>query len=128
MRKRTALLAALWGLALGGAGAQAQDNEGQIAFNNACRTCHTLNEGDNRLGPTLYGIIGKTAGSEPGYNNYSSAMTNAGLTWDEDNLDRFIESPDAVVPGNNMKPYPGIANAEERQKIVSFLKERSDGG
>src|SRR5947207_10711992 len=42
----------------------AQDKDaGQIAFNNACRTCHTLREGDNRLGPSLHGVIGRQAGS-----------------------------------------------------------------
>ena len=99
----------------------AQDDAGQIAFNNACRTCHTVREGDNRLGPSLYGMIGRKAGSLPGYNNYSESMKKADLVWDKQNLDRFIANPDQVVPGNNMKPYGGIASADERAKIVAFL-------
>src|SRR5438105_7684426 len=100
--------------------ALAQDDAGQVAFNNACRTCHTVREGDNRLGPSLYRVIGRKAGSLPNY-NYSESMKKADLVWDKSNLDRFIANPDAVVSGNNMKPYGGIASADERAKIVAFL-------
>jgi len=109
------------GLVLLCAPALAQDDAGQIAFNNACRTCHTVREGDNRLGPSLSRVIGRKAGSLPNY-NYSESMKKADLVWDKQNLDRFIANPDAVVSGNNMKPYGGIASAEERAKIVAFLE------
>ena len=94
----------------------AADN--QLVFNNVCRTCHTLKEGDNRLGPNLHKIIGRKAGSVEGY-GYSSAMKDAGLTWDKATLDRFIANPDQVVPGNKMKPYGGLTSAEERAKIIA---------
>jgi len=109
------------GLVLLCAPALAQDDAGQIAFNNACRTCHTVREGDNRLGPSLSRVIGRKAGSLPNY-NYSESMKKADLVWDKQNLDRFIANPDVVVSGNNMKPYGGIASAEERAKIVAFLE------
>jgi cytochrome c len=103
--------------------ALAQDTDaGQIAFNNACRTCHTVREGDNRLGPSLYRVIGRRAGSLPNY-NYSESMKKADIVWDKNNLDRFIANPDQVVPGNNMKPYGGIASAEERAKIIEYLEK-----
>jgi cytochrome c len=105
--------------------ALAQDDAGQVAFNNACRTCHTVREGDNRLGPSLYRVIGRKAGSLPNY-NYSESMKKADIVWDKDTLDRFIANPDAVVPSNNMKPYGGVASAEERGKITAFLE--SAGG
>ena len=111
------------GLVLLCAPALAQDTDaGQIAFNNACRTCHSVREGDNRLGPSLYGVIGRKAGSLPGYNNYSESMKKAELVWDKSILDRFIANPDRVVPGNNMKPYGGIASTEERAKIIAYLE------
>ena len=94
---------------------------GQLAFNNACRTCHTLREGDNRLGPNLYKIVGRKVGSLPNY-FYSSAMKNAGIVWDKATLDRFIANPDQVVPGHGMTPYGGISSAEDRAKIVAFLE------
>lgn len=94
---------------------------GQLLFNNACRTCHTTKKGDNRLGPNLYKIVGRKAGSLPNY-SYSSAMKDADFVWDEAKLDRFIENPDAVVPGNNMKPYGGVASAGDRAKVTTFLR------
>jgi cytochrome c len=95
--------------------------DGQLTFNNVCRTCHTLKEGDNRLGPSLHKIIGRKAGSLPNY-SYSNAMKGADLVWDRATLDRFISNPEQVVPGNNMKPYSGLASAEERAKIIAFLE------
>ncbi len=92
----------------------------QQAFNNGCRTCHMVKEGDNRLGPNLYKVIGRKAGSLPDY-NYSSAMKEAGFAWDEEKLGRFIANPDEVVPGNNMKPYSGLASSDDRAKIIAFL-------
>ena len=98
--------------------------DNQLVFNNVCRTCHTLKEGDNRLGPNLHNIIGRKAGSVPDY-GYSSAMKDADLTWDRATLDRFIANPDQVVPGNRMKPYGGLTSAEERAKIIAYLEVNS---
>jgi len=92
----------------------------QQVFNNACRTCHSIKEGDNRLGPNLYKTIGRKAGSLPEY-NYSSAMKNADFVWDEAKLARFIANPDEIVPGNKMIPYSGLASAEDRKRVVTFL-------
>jgi len=101
--------------------AAAQDNRGELAFNNTCRTCHTLKQGDNRLGPSLAGLIGRKAGSVSGY-PYSDAMKKSGVVWDEATLDRFIEHPDAAVPGNNMKPFAGLPSADDRAAIIAYLK------
>ena len=100
--------------------------KGQLVFNNACRTCHTTIEGDNRLGPHLYKIVGRKAGSLPNY-RYSSAMKSADFVWDEAKLDRFIANPDEIVPGNNMKPYGGLASANDRAKILAFLRSLTTG-
>jgi len=83
--------------------------DNQLVFNNVCRTCHTLKEGDNRLGPNLHNIIGRKAGSVPDY-GYSTAMKDADLTWDR---------------ANKMKPYGGLTSAEERAKIIAFLEANS---
>ena len=99
-----------------------EDASGQQAFNNACRTCHMVREGDNRLGPNLHKIIGRKAGSLPDY-AFSSAMKEADFVWDEEKLDRFIANPDEVVPGNNMKPYGGLSSSEDRKKIIAFLAQ-----
>jgi cytochrome c len=95
------------------------------AFNNHCRTCHSVKEGDNRLGPSLHKIFGAKAGSSPSYASYSQGLKSSGVTWDEATLDSFIENPDQVIPNNNMKPYKGIADEAVRKQIVDFLKSQS---
>ena len=75
---------------------------------------------DNQLGPHLYKIIGRKAGSLPNY-GYSSAMKSADFIWDEAKLNRFIANPDEIVPGNNMKPYGGLASSDDRAKVIAFL-------
>jgi len=107
------------------AAAQPAGLDGQLLFNNACRTCHTVKADDNRLGPSLHGVVGRASGAVAGV-NYSSALANGAVTWDEATLDRFIANPDAVAPGNGMKPYSGIASAEERAAIIAYLKDSGD--
>ena len=99
----------------------AEVTSGHLVFNNVCRTCHSIREGDNRLGPHMRGIVGRKAGSLPNY-SYSSAMRGANFVWDDENLERFIANPDETVPGNNMKPYGGLASAESRVELIAFLK------
>lgn len=102
----------------------AGDDSGHQAFNNSCRTCHSVKEGDNRLGPNLNKIVGRKAGSLPNY-NYSPSMKDAGFVWDQDKLTRFMVKPDEVVSGNKMQPYGGVS-AEEAGKVVAYLQ--SAGG
>ena len=104
----------------------ADTESGQLTFNNACRTCHTTKEGDNRLGPNLHNIIGRKAGSLQNY-GYSSAMKEAGFVWDADKLDRFMANADAVVSGNSMKPFGGVASADDRAKIIAYLQSGTAG-
>lgn len=119
MHKKTMLLGASW-LVLLPAVAQAQTPTGEEAFNNSCRTCHTFKEGDNRQGPSLFGVVGRKAGSLPGY-NFSSSMVASNIVWDNANLDKFIETPDQVVSGNAMKPYGGLTDAALRKVIIDYL-------
>jgi cytochrome c len=81
---------------------------------------HVVREGDNRLGPNLYKVVGRKAGSLPDY-AFSSAMKEPGFVWDEEKLDRFIANPDQVVPGNSMKPYGGLSSSDDRKKSSPSL-------
>lgn len=101
----------------------ASDDAAHQAFNNSCRTCHSVKEGDNRLGPNLNKIVGRKAGSLPNY-NYSSSMKDAGFVWDQDKLTRFMVKPDEVVSGNKMQPYGGVS-AEEAAKVIAYLQAAS---
>lgn len=97
------------------------------AFNNHCRTCHSVKEGDNRLGPSLHNVYGSKAGSVPDYGNYSNGMRSSDVTWDEATLDKFIENPEQVIPNNNMKPYKGIPDAAVRRQIIDYFKSQAAG-
>lgn len=128
----TCLIVALAAPALAAQTAHAADSDaGMLAFNNHCRQCHSYKEGDNRLGPSLYGVVGRKAGTAKGYGNYSDGVKNSGMTWTPEELDKWIANPEAVVPDNNMKPFPGVADAKQRAAIIAFLKsdtQQSSGG
>jgi len=101
----------------------ASGDAAQQAFNNSCRTCHSVKEGDNRLGPNLNRIVGRKAGSLANY-NYSQSMKEAGFVWDQDKLTRFMLKPDEVVSGNKMQPYGGVS-PDEAAKVVAYLQATS---
>ncbi len=106
-----------------GTPALAADDDPELAYNNHCRECHSALKGDNRLGPSLYGIVGRKAATVPDYGNYSPALKDFGITWTEDILDQWIANPSAVAAGNNMQPpYPGVEDPAERAKIIAYLK------
>jgi cytochrome c len=110
--------------------AQASDDDLEITFNDHCRECHSFLKDDNRLGPSLYGVIGRKAGSLEGF-AYSESLKDSGVTWDEPTLDKWIANPGAVIPGNQMSPpYGGVADAAIRKRIIAYLKtiSPSDAG
>lgn len=113
-------------LALAATPALVQETDGEVEFNNHCRTCHSLDDGDNRMGPSLHAIDGKTAGTSEGY-QYSDALASSGVVWDAETLDAFIADPDATVPGNTMKPYSGLTDETVRAAIVSYLTTGDEG-
>jgi cytochrome c len=104
-------------------GAHAEDLE--ISFNDHCRECHSFVKDDNRLGPSLYGVVGRKAGTEPGY-AFTQSMKDSGITWDVATLDKWIAHPGSVVPGNGMSPpYSGIDDPAIRKRVIEFLQSIS---
>ena len=71
------------------------------------------------LGPSLAGIVGRRAGSEPGY-SYSPAMKEANIVWDAKSLDAYLNDPQKVVPGNKM-PFPGLKTDTDRADVIAFF-------
>jgi cytochrome c len=106
-----------------GAAEQGSGSEGELAYNNHCRTCHSLKPGDHRQGPSLNGIFGAKAGSTD-YQGYSDSMKNAGVTWDQATLDQFMTNPDQVIPNNKMKPYTGLTDGNVRKQIIEHLQSQ----
>ena len=86
-----------------------------------CRSCHTFTaDGGNRVGPNLHGVFARKAGTAEGF-NYSDAVKNANLTWDEASIDRWVTNPRTMLPGNRMS-FPGVANPNDRRDLITFLK------
>lgn len=85
-----------------------------------CQACHSLEAGKAGVGPNLAGVIGRAAGSLPGY-NYSTAMRESGLTWDAATLDAYLQHPQETIPGNKM-PFPGLKTENERREVIALLQ------
>jgi nitrite reductase (NO-forming) len=84
-----------------------------------CQACHSIEPGKNMIGPSLGGLIGRKAGTAPGY-SYSPAMQQASLVWDASTLDAYLNDPQKVVPGNKM-PFPGLKTEHDRKDVIAFL-------
>jgi cytochrome c len=116
---RVVLLAA--GVVMAGAGvARAQDAAaGAAVFKTQCSICHSVAEGKNLVGPSLFGVVGRQAGQVPGF-HYSPANKDSGLTWDAPTLDRYLTDPQAVVPKTIM-PYAGLKDDAKRANLIAYL-------
>lgn len=100
--------------------AQAADSTaGQKVFKSQCAICHSVTAGKNMIGPSLFGLVGRKAGQEPGY-TYSSANKNSGITWTEAELNKYLTNPQAIVPGTKM-PYAGLKNDDQRADLIAYL-------
>lgn len=91
--------------------------KGKAAFG-VCAMCHSAEAGKNGIGPSLFGVVGRTAGTAPGF-KYSAAMTKAG-TWTPNKLDAFITAPKTAVPGTIM-PFAGLKDAQKRADLIAYL-------
>ncbi len=87
---------------------------------NQCKVCHAVEKGKHGIGPSLAGIYGTKAGDIPGF-EFSSAMEESGLVWNEANLDRYLTDPRAVVPGTKMS-FGGMKDAAKRKEVIDYLK------
>jgi len=85
-----------------------------------CMTCHAVQEGRNNVGPSLYQIVGRTAGSVEGF-KYSDANKNSGIVWTEEQLFTYLENPQATIPGTIMA-FPGLRNPQDRADVIAYLK------
>ena len=93
--------------------------KGKTAFI-TCQTCHAVEAGVNKIGPSLHGIVGRTAGSLAGY-TYSAANKNSGITWTPEKLFQYLEKPQRVVPGTKMA-FPGIPDPQKRADVIAYLQ------
>ena len=110
-------------LALGGFGASlsvlaAPDaSRGETVYAR-CLACHAL--AFDRVGPRHCGLLGRRAGSVPGF-DYSPAMKRSAIIWDENTLDRFLAAPMKLVPGTTMT-YDGVPDRHDRADLSAYLR------
>lgn len=102
----------------------AQDAAAGEKVFNKCKACHVADEDKNKVGPSLKGVIGRTAGTHPNF-SYSAAMIDAGkggLVWTEEKLTEYLKDPKAMVKGTKMA-FPGLKKDDEIANVIAYLKQ-----
>jgi cytochrome c len=106
--------------AVSGAAHAGDPAAGKAVYQSACSICHAIQPGQNKIGPSLFGIFGRKTGSVPGY-TYSPQNQAANLTWDAATLDKYLEAPRTIIPGTKMT-YAGLKDPAKRADLIAFLQ------
>jgi cytochrome c len=90
-----------------------------------CAACHTFGKGEpNRVGPNLYGVVGRAKASVAGF-NYSAPMKAMQGNWTPEDLDKYLTNPKAMVPGTTMS-FAGLARGQARADLILYMNSKSD--
>lgn len=111
----------LWG-AVGHGAAQAEQSaveQGERVFDKQCAGCHSVQAGVQRAGPSLFGVIGRTAGNLQGY-EFSTVLREADFVWTPEILDAFLRDPSAMLPGSYMV-FWGLGDPQ-REQVIRYLE------
>jgi cytochrome c len=108
----------------GGAMAAGDADIGKVIFSKTCQNCHSVEAGVNKVGPSLYGIIGRKAGVVQGY-DYSDALKNSDKTWTVEQLDIYLSNPLGTLHGVKMN-FKGLAAENERADVIAYLQSLQD--
>ncbi|KAJ1920930.1 iso-1-cytochrome c [Mycoemilia scoparia] len=104
--------------------AEPNAKNGAKLFKTRCAQCHTVDEGaGNKVGPSLHGLVGRQSGQVEGF-AYTEANKKAAVTWDEENLFKYLENPKKFIPGTKMV-FAGLKKEKDRRDLIAFLKENS---
>ena len=90
-----------------------------------CRACHVVDKEQNRTGPHLVNLFGRTAGTVDGYKKYSKAMKNSGIVWNEETLDGYLKAPKKYLKGTRMA-FAGLKKESDRANVIAYLKTFSN--
>jgi cytochrome c len=112
---------AMIGLMAGAAAAEGDPAAGERVFRQ-CQACHVVDAEQNRVGPHLVGIFGREAGAVDGF-NYSPAMANSGIVWDDDTIGEYLADPRGYIPGNRMA-FAGLRNPEQIADVIAYMKSK----
>jgi cytochrome c len=120
MTMRLSLIAAAVLLLAAGRSYAAGDAEaGKMVFKK-CSICHNTEAGKNKIGPSLFGVVGRESGTAPDF-NYSEGMKNFKHQWTPEELDTYLADPRKVVPGTKMI-FPGLKEDKDRQDVITYLE------
>ena len=90
-----------------------------------CAACHSIAEsGSNKIGPALWGVLGRSAGSIPDY-KYSKAMAAHGKNWSFEEMNGFLIKPKVWIKGTKMS-FAGLKNAKERAAVILYMNQNTD--
>lgn len=128
MHRSAAVFATLaLGLSLGlAAAAQAADPAAGAKVYRKCLACHVVDKPTNKVGPSLQGVFGRTAGTLPGF-KYSKAMKKAGadgLVWDETSIAAYLKKPRAYIKGTRMA-FAGLKKTADIDNVIAYIKDKS---
>jgi len=101
-------------------GANEGPEAGKLVFAKRCSGCHAIDT--DKEGPRLRGVIGRQAGTVAGF-QYSDALRNSGIVWNEERVGKWLENTQAVVKDNDMEFH--VPNPDERAAVISYLKSLS---
>lgn len=121
-----AIFAAISVTALAAGQAQAQDAAAGEKVFAKCKACHVADTDKNKVGPSLNGLIGRTAGTHEGY-RYSKAMVEkgkSGLVWNNETLATYLHDPKALVKGTKMA-FAGLKKDEDIANVIAYLDQFS---
>ena len=107
-------------LAAGPASAAGDAAKGAKVFNK-CKACHFVDKEKNKVGPSLVGLFGRTAGTVEGY-KYSDAMKSSGIVWSAETLGEYLKSPKTMVPGTKMT-FVGLKKDDDVEDVIAYLEE-----
>lgn len=119
-------LAALLTLAAGKVDAAAGDPKRGAQVFQACMACHSVKPGEHLTGPSLAGIWNRKAGTVEGFLQYSDALKQADVAWNETTLEKWLANPEQFVSGSSMT-FPGLRESKDRQDVIAYLQAVSEG-
>ncbi len=92
-----------------------------------CKACHVVDADTNKIGPSLKGVVGRTAGTHEGF-RYSPAMVAAGesgIVWNDETLSAYLRDPKGYIKGNKMA-FVGLKKDDELANVIAYLKQFSE--
>ncbi len=122
--RSTAFFAAISLVALSAGQSAAQDAAAGEKVFAKCKACHVIDQDQNKVGPSLKGVVGRTAGTHPDF-KYSNGMIEAGkagLVWDDAKLTEYLRDPRGMIKGGKMA-FPGLKKDDELANVIAYLKQ-----